>query len=193
MAALPWKDPLGGIVIERHPTPETSVLSSALSNPDVFHDRMEEVGRVFGLYQPNAVPDDTTRVLRHAVDNLPKLGSLQLIGEILEIDRDHEKLRQLRNFFVDAVLKPIGSTTGKTAVPSRRSADSDETVTILSGMEVSTRDEQRALKQNCLRRDGYRCMISGKFDLPSRQDELYHPNPGEIGKYTMLPHSPICS
>jgi hypothetical protein len=34
MAALPWKDPLAGIIIEEHPIPETSVLSSAISDPD---------------------------------------------------------------------------------------------------------------------------------------------------------------
>ncbi|KAL7625683.1 hypothetical protein AAE478_004904 [Parahypoxylon ruwenzoriense] len=198
MAAFPWKDPLGGIIIEKHPTPETSVLSSAISDPNVFYDCMENVDKVLDSYVPNAAldDDDTTRVLWHAVHNLPRLGSLQLMAEILEIGRDHEKLRQLRNFLVDAVLKPSSSFVALLRRDDRenrrpfsfliRRRGGRHNVVVRN--RVINRDDQAAFKKKYLRRDGYCCLLSGKFDIPSRREELYHRNPGEIGTFTQCCH-----
>ncbi len=55
----------------------------------------------------------------------------------------------------------------------------DEILSSMSTIEASFRTEQAQLKADCLRRDGYRCTLTGKVDGGSR-DKV----PGYIG--TML-------
>jgi hypothetical protein len=106
MSAVPWRDPLAGIIIPPHPTPSSTILCSALSDPAEYYDQIEQADKLFDLYVPSKEDDDTTRILWHAIRNLPKAGSLQLMSEILHVGSNHEKLRQLRDFFVNSVLKP---------------------------------------------------------------------------------------
>jgi hypothetical protein len=106
MEAAPWREPLAGIAILPHPTPSTAILSSALSDPNAFRDQRGQTCKLLELYVPNNEGDDTVTILWHAICNVPNIGSLQLVSEILEIGRDHEKLRELRNFFVNPILKP---------------------------------------------------------------------------------------
>ncbi len=50
--------------------------------------------------------DDTVKVFRAFLAHLPKDGQLILASEILELQYSSVQLRELRNFLVDAVLKP---------------------------------------------------------------------------------------
>ncbi|KAK3936961.1 hypothetical protein QBC46DRAFT_268572 [Diplogelasinospora grovesii] len=205
MAAHEMKDPLSGIIIRSHPAPEvpevatdgtpesaglpaSSVLSSHVSEPEIFYDRMRKAEMILDKYESDIVLDDTPRLLYHTIHNLPQRGSIQMINEILWLGGDNDKLRQLRNFFVDAVLKPIGATAGQTVVPSHPTGRALEIDQLMSEKERLTRNDQEALKQKCLRRDGYHCLITQKFDAASCTDGLYQRKPGELGGFTQCCH-----
>ncbi len=96
--------------IGSHPTPGSvvsSLLSSAISDPEKWFDCKRAILRSLDEYfVPNGPKDDTIKVLNAFVTKLPKEGQLILASEITDIKYDSVKLRQLRNFLVDAVLKP---------------------------------------------------------------------------------------
>lgn len=57
-------------------------------------------------YNPITKFDDTKKVLEAFVDHLPLEGRLVLMMEIDDHADSPEKLRLLRNFLVDTILKP---------------------------------------------------------------------------------------
>lgn len=56
----------------------------------------------------------------------------------------------------------------------------DEILSSMSTIESSSRNDQAELKASCLRREGYRCGISGSIDLKSK-----HLLPGSGGSFTV--------
>lgn len=107
---MDWKDPLGNLgPIADHPSPEsivTSELSSAPSDSELWLDLREKVDKLLRLYKPRSRDDDTAMVLKIFLQKLPKDGQTPLMSEIDSINQHDAKLRQLRNFLVDAILKP---------------------------------------------------------------------------------------
>jgi hypothetical protein len=95
--------------ITEHPSPTSSIsssyLSSVLSNPEYYEDLCTKVKKRLDLYNPLVEGDDTTNLLRIMSKCLPKKGNINLMYDILSLEDDSE-LRQLRNHFVDAILKP---------------------------------------------------------------------------------------
>lgn len=79
--------------------------SSALSDPDEFIDQRERTETRLNAYKPLRPGDDTHSFFRLVLGLLPKEGSLNMMEDILSLD-DEINLRQLRNHFVDAILKP---------------------------------------------------------------------------------------
>ncbi len=57
-------------------------------------------------YIPKTLQDDTSKVLRAFLGKLLKEGKHALISEIIYLSTHPSRLRQLRNFLVDAILKP---------------------------------------------------------------------------------------
>jgi hypothetical protein len=94
--------------ITEHPSPTSSVssgyLSSVLSNLEEYEDLRMKVDKRLDLYKP-VEDDDTTDFLRIVSSRLPKKGNINLMYDIISL-KDDSKLRQLRNHFVDAILKP---------------------------------------------------------------------------------------
>ncbi|KAL2126820.1 hypothetical protein VTI74DRAFT_179 [Chaetomium olivicolor] len=114
-----WSNPLSTIpLISPHPTfsPEDSPLSSAAASPGQYGDLREKSRQILEDYTPINDVDDTTKVLSAFLENLPKNGQMMLMGEIQLYESEPVKLRRLRNFLVDAILKPI-------SWPFERSAD----------------------------------------------------------------------
>ncbi|KAI2626518.1 hypothetical protein GGR54DRAFT_637090 [Hypoxylon sp. NC1633] len=158
---MDWTDPLRKLAPSvAHPSPE-SVTSSELSSVFGDNDRWYETRNTLlkaldDGYTPNGPEDDTTEVLRTFVMKLPKDGQLALMSEIYHLKDDGARLRQLRNFLVDAILKPMMAAGGKsprTPIPS-----------MATTIKPSFRDEQASLKADCLRREDYRCALSRVLD-----------------------------
>ena len=112
---MDWKDPLRKLPgIAPHPAPESvasSELSSIQEDSNRWYDSRTAVLKILeDRYVPNGPKDDTPKILRTFVMKLPKGGQLALMSEILLLKGESTKLRQLRNFLVDAILKPSMSS-----------------------------------------------------------------------------------
>ena len=108
---MDWQDPLRNFAPRvTHPAPE-SVASSELSSvfgsdEEWYETRTVLLQTLKNDYKPNGPKDDTAKVLRTFAMKLPKEGQLALVSEIHLLQGDSAKLRQLRNFLVDTILKP---------------------------------------------------------------------------------------
>jgi hypothetical protein len=60
--------------------------------------------QILGEYAPANSRDDTARILGAFVENLPEDGQVVLMQEIETFNPD--QLRQLREFLVQAILRP---------------------------------------------------------------------------------------
>ncbi|KAM7202443.1 hypothetical protein V8F33_002851 [Rhypophila sp. PSN 637] len=159
-----WEDPLNYIPdIPRHPSISAEDLESGYKSPlpsvdentDYTLDLKERAILVLNRYKPSTESDDTAKVLGAFIDYLPSEGQVVLMQEIQGYADDLVKLRQLRNFMVDAILKPMKVAGGRSPhvpwVPA-------------SGFEDEMDDDQSKLRQECLKRDNHRCVISGILD-----------------------------
>ncbi len=192
---MAFSDPLRSLgPISPHPAPDSvtgSDLSSALSDPETWSDAQDSVRIVLSSYIPKTPNDDTAKVLRAFVAKLPKDGQLALMNEILFFQGDGKKLRELRNFLVDASLKPSMSMSyfchffiylvsnicfivkaggGKeppAISPAVHANPIDDIDRLMIIIESSIRNDQTALKKACLKRDGYTCVVSGILDRSS--------------------------
>ncbi|OAA55875.1 hypothetical protein SPI_08082 [Niveomyces insectorum RCEF 264] len=168
-----FRDPLTSLPqCASYPAPEShasSELSSILDDPDEWYERRAAVLRLLHEdYVPHGPGDDTVKVLETFVVKLPKGGQLAIMSEIISLRDDQAKLRQLRNFLVDAILKPMMTAGGKqpqTPITSALFPDAEaEIEASMSTIQASFRRNQGRLKAACLQRDGYRCAITGKVD-----------------------------
>ncbi|KAK5651069.1 hypothetical protein OQA88_13717 [Cercophora sp. LCS_1] len=183
-------DPLAGLPeIAPHPGRSGSQSSAALSSlppsPIIQQNAVEVVSNVLSEYQPIHASDDTAKVLRAFVDHLSGQGLSRLQSEIYDFAKNPPQLRQLRNFLVDAILKPMVAAGGKqppvTPSPNQSAAFAIELA--MTQIEGSTRNPgQKWLKEECLRRDESRCVVSGLIDSKVYKDM----SPGERrgNKYT---------
>lgn len=108
-------DPLNKIAeIPRHPSISAESIESGYESPlpSVYEDAeyaldlKEKVVRALNQYKPITNFDDTKKLLEAFVHHLPLKGQLVLMMEINDHADSPEKLRLLRNFLVDTILKP---------------------------------------------------------------------------------------
>jgi len=64
----------------------------------------------------------------------------------------------------------------------------DEIEEAMTEIESSSRNDQQKLKTDCLRRDGFRCVISGLYDRQSIRDHLVTPPAGNPSGGTECAH-----
>ncbi|KAB5580815.1 hypothetical protein GE09DRAFT_1213256 [Coniochaeta sp. 2T2.1] len=146
-----------------------SELSSPLSTADNEHytEEKEKATRHVDLYHKTDSDDDTAEILDAFLEYLPQAGQLNLISEILEIcepDQDRTELKTLRNFLVDAVLRPMMRRKGR-GCRSRTPSVSSAASSFSGKSEIGERQEQ--LRQEALLRDGGRCVLTGFYDRES--------------------------
>jgi hypothetical protein len=79
-------------------------LSSCVDNVEEWYELKTKCDGILSQLQNNNV--DTARFLNLLIEHLPKAGQMVLLKEILVLGFDVDKLTRLRNFFVDAILKP---------------------------------------------------------------------------------------
>ncbi|KAM0437515.1 hypothetical protein ACHAPT_001879 [Fusarium lateritium] len=171
--AFSWRNPIGDLgPIPPHPATE-SELSSAISNFSSFAEASEEYERLLDLFHYSSPEDQASTVglLRTFHKFLPNEGKEALVNDVIAIGRDDNKLRALVNHIREAVLKPLkvaGGQQPQTPVtPPYRPHAAAEIALAMTQIESSTRDGQANLKCACLRRDGYRCVWTEKFDRKS--------------------------
>ena len=81
-------------------------LSSTASDVSEFLDRRRQSAKLLDAYELSSENDRTKIVLQAVLEYLPVLGSMRMMGDIIECNGDGDKYRQLADSFVDSVLKP---------------------------------------------------------------------------------------
>ncbi|KAL7936584.1 hypothetical protein V8C35DRAFT_295884 [Trichoderma chlorosporum] len=187
---MDFEDPLARHVLTEHPAPgSSSQFSSAPGSPQQWRDLQSGVDRILRNYTPIRCEDDTAQVFRAFITHLCKDGQVVLMQEILQVGERPTELRQLRNFLVDSILKPLLIAGGKqpqslAASPFIEAAEAIELS--MTEIEPSSRSEQTALKRQCLGRDNHRCVITGM--VHSQKLSLATKRPGDISAATECAH-----
>lgn len=79
---------------------------SSVQSPVVQETAKAVIDNILSEYKSIHMSDDTVKVLQAFLDNLSGRGLLTLRDDIFAVKEDPRWLRQLRNFLVDAILKP---------------------------------------------------------------------------------------
>ncbi|KAK1490251.1 hypothetical protein CCUS01_14520 [Colletotrichum cuscutae] len=124
-----------------------SQLTSALSDTGTWAKSHWEVLEMLADYVPLGAQDDTTKVLRLFASKLPVNGQLILLSEIKRHQSQPVRLRQLRDFLVQAILMPL--------IPNLFEAQKRRHRVASVGF---------GLRRDCLRRDGGQCVVTKIFD-----------------------------
>jgi hypothetical protein len=110
-----WRNPLRALpTISPHPLQSSSGDSSLTPLPspprpgsERWHGLRQESTQVLEVYGLSKPGDDTKEVLSAFLKHLSGRGQAILITEVVHCSRlDPIKLRHLRDFLVDAILKP---------------------------------------------------------------------------------------
>lgn len=106
--------------------------------------------------------------LQTFTDNLPTSGRSTLMSEIVEHAVNHAKLRQLRNFLLDAILKPVRNRYHKArltmtaALAPDFDQDIDKHIATMAERSRPKKGRQY-LRQQYLLRDDRRCIMTALF------------------------------
>lgn len=112
-------------------------------------------------YTPTGSNDNTVRILRAFLDHLPANGRSNLIRHLESLQSDQE-IHEHAESLVNGLLMPMRTLRSvPTASPRAGMEDSIENVAALSG-SPAVRDSR--LKQECLERDGFKCVVTGRYD-----------------------------
>ncbi|OTA04343.1 hypothetical protein A9Z42_0049220 [Trichoderma parareesei] len=170
-------------------SPVSDELSSAWSDPESQATYREEALGILASYQPRGPKDDTAAILRIFLERLPQEGQMALVSDI-KISIDHSELHTLRNHLVDAILKPMKLAGGKQPDPITQPSNPAAVEQIdLSMIELDpAQREQGRIKEGCLRRDGYRCLVTGSYDLRSLRERRIVPPTGASRAITQCAH-----
>ncbi|KAL7944799.1 hypothetical protein V8C42DRAFT_325949 [Trichoderma barbatum] len=183
-----WTNPLAGLaILTDHPARLSEELSSALSDPNEFETARQRATNLIQEYRPVSPRDDTAAVLRIFLAKLPNEGQTALISDIIT-SKDHAGLRTLRDHLVDAILKPMKLAGGKQPITAPTNPVALEQIDLsMTEIEPSQR-EQGKIKRECLKREGFRCSISGHYDTSSVNEGKVILPPAERATATQCAH-----
>ncbi|KAK1480123.1 hypothetical protein CCUS01_00679 [Colletotrichum cuscutae] len=164
--------------VSEHPEIDGALIEEWLST--LGDDSVARLGVIVAIdicddYIPCDQSDDTDQVLKIFLRRLEGNGLNTLAAEVYLYQNEPDKLRALRNHLIDALLKPMlarGKGKGLISQPVDEDAQT-EIQSVLHEVETVSRDA--ALRNECLKRDGGRCMISQYWS-----DSWEEPSEGEI-------------
>ncbi|PGH28233.1 hypothetical protein AJ80_00124 [Polytolypa hystricis UAMH7299] len=183
------------IPITHHPGSKAVPIINGCASGELNQKAHERLGR----YLPVDEEDEVVKLLNLFIDLLPENGSAVLSHDVINQENDAE-LRQLYNHLIDAMLKPMRSLSGTTPVTSN-SPRSTACAGDITNPKVASRRNYSSLKNECLKRDAYRCQVCGIWDRNSVQlhkevleakersngrvspTEVAHILPGALGKF----------
>ncbi|RFU26875.1 hypothetical protein B7463_g9473, partial [Scytalidium lignicola] len=164
---ISMSDENAGEAATEHSSP-LSLLSSDLEDFASFEELYDDERRArekLSCYQPQPGKDDTIKILQSFLDHLPLEGRRVVIHNILR-SNDNASLYTLAEHFYTAILRPLKALGRQAITPSPlENADPDE---ISAEMLDLPARNQSGLKQRCLLRDNYQCMITKYYDGQAR-------------------------
>ncbi|KAK1513303.1 uncharacterized protein CCOS01_14245 [Colletotrichum costaricense] len=164
--------------VSEHPELDGALIEERLST--LGDDSVARLGVTVALdtcdaYVPSDPSDDTSHVLKIFLRRLEGNGLTTLAAEVCLYQNEPDNLRALRNHLIDALLKPMlarGRAKGLISQP----VDEDTQTEIQSILhEVETVPRDATLRNECLKRDGGKCMVSQYWS-----DTWEEPSQGKI-------------
>ncbi|EGD85132.1 hypothetical protein H112_08857 [Trichophyton rubrum D6] len=176
--------------ITSSPVPSSSFSELTAVSAGTAEDLDRQSKERLGRYVAASERDNVVQLMDAFMKYLPKDGSVRLMQDVISLDED-EKLRQLKEHLVDAILKPIQAVGGRTPAPTP-SPCHDSQVQIdslmITSMNASSCNQQAKLKNDCLKRDGYRCQVTGLWDRHSVETGKIVPEDGRTLAATEVAH-----
>ncbi|KAK1977138.1 hypothetical protein LZ30DRAFT_601981 [Colletotrichum cereale] len=158
---------------QRESDDSQSDLSSALSDPGGFMDLEGVTEDILGHCSNTSQPGDTTCLVLEAFQSkLRNRGKQALMTDIKTIGRDKPKLDSFARYLSDTILKPTAQFIHDFA----------------ANIQSSNRSRQSTLKEDILKRDGFRCAFSRVYDTDSAEKNLVRPHAGATIDDTQLAH-----
>ncbi|GFG12958.1 hypothetical protein IFM5058_06210 [Aspergillus udagawae] len=147
--------------------PVVSTLRQLSESPEAGDAVSDEKTAIEKLaqYKPQDRKDETVRILKSFIDNLP-FESRKVIMKFINISDDHN-IFNLAYHLRTAVLIPMKAQGGKTpqVTPLPLSATGITRDNVASEMtQSSSRNDQGWLKTTCLQRDNYKCVVTKIWD-----------------------------
>lgn len=139
-------------------------LSRSLDEVDIISDE-EASNEMLAQYKPRNARDETVRILRSFIDNLPVKGK-RMLTKYINVSND-DNLFDLAHHLQTTILIPFRAQGGKTpqVTASPLSATDITRDNMASGMtQSSTRNLLEWLKNICLERDNYQCIVTKLWD-----------------------------
>ncbi|KAG5290353.1 hypothetical protein I7I50_00078 [Histoplasma capsulatum G186AR] len=174
-----------------------NAASRSASPPPPVSQLEEDTARMkISAYKPQSLNDNTISILTAFLDDLPQEGKQNLISFILTCENDNV-LFILSQHLKSAILLSLRARTTPYVTPSPLPGAEDLVNVVSSQMTRSSdRNSQSKLKQQCLKRDGYRCLVTGAYDHEhaagnvrddllqnTAETELAHIIPFALGKF----------
>ncbi|KAK1973641.1 hypothetical protein LZ30DRAFT_473630 [Colletotrichum cereale] len=179
---------------QRESDDSQSDLSSALSDPGGFMDLEGVTEDILGHCSNTSQPGDTTCLVLEAFQSkLRNRGKQALMTDIKTIGRDKPKLDSFARYLSDTILKPmklagaVSSAVG-TSDESPNAAAAQFIHDFAANIQSSNRSRQSTLKEDILKRDGFRCAFSRVYDTDSAEKNLVRPHAGATIDDTQLAH-----
>ncbi|PWY92227.1 hypothetical protein BO70DRAFT_357361 [Aspergillus heteromorphus CBS 117.55] len=141
----------------------TSDLTSLSSSASGFVE--QEVLEKLHRYRPKDPKDDTVKVLHAFLEHLGKDGRENLLEDLHSLQTD-EEINQHATTLVEGLLFPLRAHSKTPSITiSARFGVEDSIENIAAALdEPAARKDQTWLKTACLRRDDYKCCLSGARD-----------------------------
>ncbi|PGH06273.1 hypothetical protein GX51_02470 [Blastomyces parvus] len=172
--------------------------SQSISPPRSASQLGEHIARTkISAYTPQSPDDNTSAILSAFLDNLPQEGKQNLIHFIATC-RENDILFTLSEHLISAILVSLRARTTPEVTPSPLPNAEEDLVNVVSShmTHPSDRNSQDKLKQQCLKRDNYQCLVTGVYDhehapgnVPddllklTGETELAHIIPLALGKF----------
>ncbi|PKY09261.1 hypothetical protein P168DRAFT_332836 [Aspergillus campestris IBT 28561] len=127
-------------------------------------------------YKATGPEDDTARVLQVFLDNLPEDGKQNLQTDIYACQSD-DQIRAHAKCLIDGLLYPLKSRSCTPSIVTTPALFLSDSLQIKPPAMIETEARLLQVKKDCLKRDGYRCLVSRVADegIPLDQgDEETH-------------------
>ncbi|KAJ5804242.1 uncharacterized protein N7518_000545 [Penicillium psychrosexuale] len=147
-------------------TSQESLSPTVSSSFSTFAEAKASLEATLEKYQALNREDDADEFLRIVFKYLPLDGQRHLAEDVCGCRNDDE-LRQLADSLDIGLLRPMmsmgGGTPAITPSPRLGLEDSIENLNALD-IESVTRSDQRLLRRNCSKREGYQCIVTECWD-----------------------------
>ncbi|RHZ45320.1 hypothetical protein CDV55_100536 [Aspergillus turcosus] len=173
-------------------SPGASVLTWLSSSEEELPPSPDEeirATRKIDNYEATRPDDLTKQILEAFKEHLPWQGKQALVHFIA--GADDGKLMQLAYHLYTAILLPVQAQSQHAITSPFVDSQDCEGDVYQTMLESASRNDQGRLKQLCLQRDNWRCMLTGTLDISQAKDlrtaaastRLAHILPFSIGKW----------